>query len=250
MKDFSIENIVSRAWKMACDFWPEFVLLYLIGNLISIFGSGPQIDPDFLKNPDPKELLQIIAASSLTFWNLLTICVGIYLNFVMLNLARRAYEMGIVYQHISDIFRVDFNQLGFFIGIQVVLTLMILAGCFFCLIPGIYLAVRFTFTPLIAATENVGFSEAFKKSWAMTKGHFWKLLGLELVSLGMIILGLCVCCVGVIFAEVIVLFMSIIVYKELLPDTTEDEYVSFEPVEENETLADDTTEDDTDHYVK
>lgn len=56
----------------------------------------------------------------------------------------------------------------------------------FLAIPGLILSllfgVRLSLGPYIAATEDLGAFAALKKSWGLTRGHFWRSLGVYLVA--------------------------------------------------------------------
>jgi membrane-anchored glycerophosphoryl diester phosphodiesterase (GDPDase) len=88
----------------------------------------------------------------------------------------------------------------------------------FSVILGIFLGVRLFFVQMSVAVDNVGFGEAFSRSWNMTKGNSWAIIMLFIVSLGIYILGSLACCVGVLFSSVIVNFMFVLAYFELKGD--------------------------------
>ena len=77
-------------------------------------------------------------------------------------------------------------------------------GTAFCIIPGIWLMVRLLMTNLaVIDNPELPFFDAFRKSWAMTKGHFWTLFGLGILICLINFVGLCCCCVGVLFTAVL-----------------------------------------------
>ena len=55
--------------------------------------------------------------------------------------------------------------------------LMIILGCFFCLIPGIYLSIVFSLLIPVIVIENGSFSYAFNKCFALIKDHWWLVFG-------------------------------------------------------------------------
>lgn len=72
------------------------------------------------------------------------------------------------------------------------------------------------FAPMIAINHpELTFSEAFTRSWQMTKGQFWQLIGLYLLIILINILGLICCCVGYLLTMVITLMMYGYAYKLL-----------------------------------
>ena len=98
----------------------------------------------------------------------------------------------------------------------------IFIATFCCVIPGLYLLVRFAFVPYIAANEpELGISDTFAKSMELTKGRFWQLFGYGIVGLLISISGYLLCCIGNIFTgSVAVLFLGV-VYNEVINETAE-----------------------------
>lgn len=52
-------------------------------------------------------------------------------------------------------------------------TVLLLFG----IVPGIIFGLRFALAPAVAAVEGAGFEAAFRRSWALTSGHAWRVLG-------------------------------------------------------------------------
>ncbi len=78
------------------------------------------------------------------------------------------------------------NTLGRTLYITVVhvfLSFVKMTAFLFFLIPGFFIYVRLLFVSLIMLEdETCGMREATRKSWAMTKGNFWPLLGLFVIN--------------------------------------------------------------------
>jgi hypothetical protein len=217
MKKLVIGDIVSRAWDLAVKHWPIFILLIVIYNMLS--GFGLRIDQTMylegIQNNDPTLISQAITVSP---WMAVTFLIGIYLSYVIYNLYVNAYTTGRPYQTMSDAFKVDFNQLAIFFAVELVYGLIVGIGCIALIIPGIYLGICLWYAPLLAATQGASFTEAFSRSWQMTKGHFWELFLMGLTIIGIYILGFCACCVGYFFAAVIAYFMIVISFFNLKPE--------------------------------
>ena len=64
-------------------------------------------------------------------------------------------------------------------------AIVVIVGLALLIIPGIYLALRFIFVPIILIDKETTIKEAFKKSTEITNGVKWKLLGLFII-LGLI----------------------------------------------------------------
>ena len=234
MKKLSIGDIVSRAWDLAVKHWPIFVLFTLVQSLFS--GLGINLDPvaysQAITNHDPELIREAFQVN----YPMLTIAalIGIYLGFILLKMYVSAHQTGRPYTAFGDVFKVDINQLAIYFCVELVYALIVVCGIFLCILPGIWLGVRLWYAPLLAATQGATFSEAFTKSWEMTRGHFWELFLMSLTMIGIAILGFCACFVGVFFAEVIVSFMLVVSFFMLKPADPEP---AFEEYAEPEATA-------------
>lgn len=230
MKQISIESIVSRSWDLAVTHWPVFILLVIVNSLVG--GCGVNYDSSVLtnmgQNPDPQVVAQALRESlTVSPWLIVGVLVSLYLGFITYRMLRNAIVMGRPYDNLGEVLKVDLTQFAIFFAVDVCYGVAVGAGTLLCIIPGIILAVRLMFAPVIAATEDVTFSQAFSRSWDMTRGHFWSLFLLGLAAVGIYIVGFLCCCVGVIFAEVIVNFMLMVAYLDL-KDDDEADYIPFE----------------------
>ncbi|MBS1731173.1 MAG: hypothetical protein JSS67_10410 [Bacteroidetes bacterium] len=61
-------------------------------------------------------------------------------------------------------------------------TLLILTGFIFCILPGIYLAFVFVPFQFIIVFENKGFTAAFRRCFDLIKRNFWMSIGIYIVS--------------------------------------------------------------------
>ena len=66
-------------------------------------------------------------------------------------------------------------------GVSIVLTVLTVAGFFFCLIPGIYLSVVFALVAPIMIIENTSFGYAFNQSFKLIKDNWWVTFGVFVV---------------------------------------------------------------------
>ncbi|HMC86138.1 MAG TPA: hypothetical protein VKI61_11460 [Chitinophagaceae bacterium] len=65
---------------------------------------------------------------------------------------------------------------------SILIDIMIIIGCIFCLAPGIYLAVAFTAFPFVIMIEDADFNAAFNRCFEIIKANFWPSLALYLVA--------------------------------------------------------------------
>ncbi|EAR00352.1 hypothetical protein [Maribacter sp. HTCC2170] len=73
-------------------------------------------------------------------------------------------------------------------------------GFVFLIVPGIILACRLAFVSYLVMDKNLDPVAAVEKSWAMTRGHGWKIFRMGLLAILVFILGLLCLVVGVFIA--------------------------------------------------
>ena len=86
------------------------------------------------------------------------------------------------------------------IGVWLLLTLMIVVGLIFLIVPGIWLGLKYGQAMNALVDRNCGLIEAFKYSGKITEGHKAKLMLLGFAAMGIILAGIIALVVGVIFA--------------------------------------------------
>lgn len=92
-------------------------------------------------------------------------------------------------------------------------SLLVGIATLFCILPGIFVAVRLMFVEVALIEDSeLPFFDAYKKSWDITRSHFWSLLLLGIVVFILNIVGLCCCCVGILCTIVISLFAFMVAY--------------------------------------
>jgi uncharacterized membrane protein len=99
---------------------------------------------------------------------------------------------------------------------SLLMGLTILGGLILLVIPGIFLMVRLSFVrfPVI---EGAGPIEAIKRSWALTRGHWWHLAGFLLVLLGINVVGAILLLVGLLVSVPVSMLAMAHVYLKLKP---------------------------------
>jgi uncharacterized membrane protein len=84
------------------------------------------------------------------------------------------------------------------IGLYFLMTLLIGIGMLLLVVPGIILAFGWSFAPLFVVDANLGPVAAMRASWYATTGQKGKIFGFGLLSIGVALLGLVACGIGVI----------------------------------------------------
>jgi uncharacterized membrane protein len=105
--------------------------------------------------------------------------------------------------------------LNYFLA-SVVQGIIVTIGFILLIIPGIILSIRLYYTYYLIIDKNLGFVEAIKKSWAITRGNTWNLFFFG-VLIGLInILGALCLIVGLFVTVPLSLLALTFVYRKLL----------------------------------
>ena len=97
--------------------------------------------------------------------------------------------------------------------------LIVMAGLILLIIPGLYWAVRYQFYVYLILDQGLDPVESIKKSGRITRGSWWHLFVFWLAIVGITILGVLACCVGLLFAMPVVIIATAYVYRSLLAAT-------------------------------
>ena len=81
---------------------------------------------------------------------------------------------------------------------HLITTAIIVIGFVFFIVPGIIFACRLVFVSYLVMDKNMEPIAAIEKSWAMTRGHGWRILGMALLAVPIFILGLLCFIIGII----------------------------------------------------
>lgn len=79
-------------------------------------------------------------------------------------------------------------------------TVIVVVGLIFIIVPGIYFACKLAFTPYLVVDRKMQAIDAIKASWNMTNGYGWKVFLIGLLAIPVVIAGLICLGVGVIIS--------------------------------------------------
>ena len=85
-------------------------------------------------------------------------------------------------------------------------TIIIVAGIFLLIIPGIIFAIRLSFVPFLVTDKGLNATAAISASWKMTSGYSWQIFFMGIVAILIVFVGLLLFIIGIIPA--IMLIMS------------------------------------------
>ncbi|MBX3216411.1 MAG: hypothetical protein KF850_30515 [Labilithrix sp.] len=100
------------------------------------------------------------------------------------------------------------------VAAKVVSPLVVLPAFLF-LVPGVIVALGLSIAPFYVIDQNLGAVASLQASWGATRGHKGHLFALMLVEVGVILLGMAACCLGIFAAVPVMLLARAIVYMRL-----------------------------------
>ncbi|MEG0948922.1 MAG: hypothetical protein RR303_07700 [Bacteroidales bacterium] len=208
---FKVSRAFSEGWKLTKQHWLVMIGLLLGFAILSLLLS----------------LFQGSTPDTARFWIFQIVILAVSIIF-----QAGYYKMYLV---ASDGEEPEFNLFGkcikkafpFFI-VSLLFGLGVVIGLGLLIVPGIWFMVRFAFAPIIFIDkEECGIMEAFKRSYALTEGHFWPLFGMGILACLIYVAGLIVLIVGVFLAVVWIYFAFTVTYR-MLENPSENETVVIE----------------------
>jgi hypothetical protein len=103
---------------------------------------------------------------------------------------------------------------------NLLVTALIVLGCFALIIPGIIIACRLAFVSYIVMDKKLDPIEAVELSWKLTRGHGWRIFAMGFVSIFIIIFGLMLFIIGIfpaimwVSSSFATLYQSVLLEKE------------------------------------
>lgn len=119
---------------------------------------------------------------------LIGLCMIPFLIFLVIDIARVVATAHAASPDPGTIIRVFENQL------PIVLPVFLI-----CLIPAVYLQISWLFTLPLIVDRQMDFWPAMKTSWKMVNKHWWLVFGLFILVSLLNVVGMLLCCIGVLF---------------------------------------------------
>jgi len=173
--------------------WKHFLYLFLIAIIVA-FAEAPASmisEAEEFGNSPGMIVLQIVIA---VYWLLVLSVINYGADLLYLRAIRNEKI------DIKEMFA-GFKKNYLNIILANLLTFAIVGlGFVFLIVPGIILACRLAFVSFLVMDKNMEPVAAVEKSWEMTRGHGWKIFGMGLLVIPIIIAGLLCFIFGIIFA--------------------------------------------------
>lgn len=182
----TVSELFGHGWATLKRYFPELILLILLQTVVSLpVGLAqwfllPVHDGDVIIGLF-SFLYGFIVLAPISFG-----CSWVYLKAVRGDSFR-----------VTDIF-FAFQQIGQVLLANILVVLIIVAGFFMFIIPGIVFACKLSFVPYLVMDRKLTAADAIRESWNMTRGFGWKIFGMAIISFFIIMLGIICLIVGVI----------------------------------------------------
>ena len=231
MNTFSVSEALTQGWILAKKHGLYIAIILLVIAIIFNFLSALTLPANFMQryvemlqasqtNPlQAKQMMQNIDAdmgvaniAMSWFISILDLLVEAALMVIVLRLTK-----GVLNKVSIKGCKLPIIAYVKYFAIIIIVGLLVLVGTIFCIIPGIFVAVRLMFAgTYVLDHPEAGIGDSISASWNMTSRNFWNLVGLSLCELGICIIGLCCCCIGILFAYPVCLFVNASAYYMLL----------------------------------
>ncbi len=160
--------------------------------------------------------LMLLIMMAVGFVPIIGACASLVLNGVFMVGVNRAL-LGILEGRAPEVDMLfkGFDRFGQAFLAWLVTTIGVALGIVLLIVPGIILSLMWMFTSVILADTPLEFSAAMSRSAELTRGYRWRLFGLVLSFLVVLLLGLLVCGVGILVAQPVVLMATVLAYRFL-----------------------------------
>lgn len=213
----SISEVLDRAWELVKKYGVILVIVYFVLSFLqSAIGRlmAPPVDADalmaaiqsnnydeftriYLSNPFGSIVVSIIGA---------ILFLGLYNSMLLLA---KGVDNEVLFSH----WKLDLSVYVKYVAVNILTGLIVGIGFICCLLPGFFLYARLGYAKIHALDcPNDGILDHIQASWEITRGNTMTIIGLVIVQFFILIVGLAICCVGILPAAVLTIFMDIVAY--------------------------------------
>jgi uncharacterized membrane protein len=185
-----ILSCYERSWALLkANFWPLVGVSFLMMVLIGSFGY---VHPSLMS-------LYVFFVPALT---------GGWYYYFLLKIRGQPATLGDLFAGFSRAY-VPLLAIGFLVAI------FVFVGALFLILPGIYLAVAYSFAYILATDKRIGIWESMETSRQTITRQWWQMLGLLLLAIPFFLLGIAALGVGVFVAAPLYVGALVYAYEDL-----------------------------------
>jgi len=216
MNELTVRECLSVGWRTfkirPWFFVSAWVLLTLVGFIANAAGKH-------IHAPHAASWTLVVAIAVIAvFFRLLGFVVSIYADIGMRSFALKAHDEPEAVE-LDDL--IHLHTFWRYLGMNILFIVGVVIGFILLIVPGIILAIGWSFAPYLVIEQGAGPVDALKRSWELTKGNRWTLFLLGLALIGINILGFCAVFVGLLVTLPVTTFAGVHAYRTLLKARTE-----------------------------
>lgn len=200
MKTFTIGDALSNAWKIT-----KSNFLFLVGVIVVLFVI------QFALGSVGEYLSRDIAWVGVVI-SIITVLIQILLNVGAIAIVLKLVDG--IKPSFSELFTTTKPYVQFVL-VTILMSLIVGVGFILLIIPGIMLAIGLQFATYLVVDKGMGAVDALKKSWEITNGVKWKLLGFAIVIWIVNLLGFVLFGVGMVVTIPLTMIAMAYVYRTL-----------------------------------
>lgn len=211
--NFSTRTALKEAWDIFIKNPWFYIVLSLVVFILNLYSNN---------NHHPNVILVILIAIAAVIWKYVWASVLL----ATVDNKPELLTLKLVGHHFP-------NSKQFFtlIGVGLLAGLFILAGLIVLIIPGIYVAIRLSFSSFAYIDRQGGIKESVRFSWDIVKDNFWKVLLVTIVSGLIIISGFIAFGVGMLITYPLGMIILAKLYRALTNNHNSIESVVVQPAE-------------------
>jgi len=221
MNSFNPTRALGFGWKVVIKDFVAVALPVIVALIVSVLpgapfsGAGGVIQgmaQAAAQNGDDSTVLLLVAAGLRIVGSIISFLVGVFITAGILNFALQVARgqrpgFGVVFSGGKWFFPM--------LGLQIVAGIAVGLGSLLCLVPGIFLALRFAVAQAALVDENLGPIAALKRSWELTGSAWVQILIFGILAFLVAVAGLLACCVGTFVTGPMLVLASVYVYLTL-----------------------------------
>jgi uncharacterized membrane protein len=207
-----VGEVLNTSWELFKANWKKLVLAVIVSFIVSLaFNAAtyaleyPYMVYDTVDQMRKAANVPAMISLIILLISMVGFLVDIYLRYNMQKIFLNVSQHKPI--NVEDLFKsVDMNLFWWAVA-SVLYTIVVVIGFICLIVPGIYLAIKYSFVPLLVLDKHMKIGEAFETSSRMTMGVKWDLFTFMLALMGLgivsLIVGLICLLVGVIPAMIV-----------------------------------------------
>lgn len=216
-RDYSLDigECVTKGWDIVkANFWPVIGVTFLssvvmqgINQLIGLI-SRPSFNNMIETHQFSPAVMALFIGTTIIAMPISTIFMGGLYRYYLKLVRGQEATVSDAFSGFTD----GFTQLAILGFVQ---GPLIVVGCLFCIVPGIYLAVAWYFSIFLIVDRGMNFWSAMELSRKMVSKHWFMVFGVTLVLGLLAVVGIFACLVGIFVSMAVALVGLTIAYETI-----------------------------------